>query len=185
MVFTHDTEVSLVSAAALVNTEPSASHSGGDELLTTADLETFLDEQEFSGARTGTPEELEAVRGLRPLLRRIWTSDREAAVEPINALLREGRALPQLRRHDGFDWHIHATESDAPVVLRMQVEAAMALVDVVRSDEWDRMRVCAASDCDAVLVDLSRNRSKRYCDVGNCGNRMNVNAYRERKSVGS
>ena len=59
----------------------------------------------------------------------------------------------------------------------------MAFVDVIRSDEHERIRTCAADDCDAVLVDLSRNRSKRYCDVGNCGNRMNVNAYRARRAA--
>lgn len=185
MIFTHDTELSLACAAALVNTVPSASKSGRDELESVADLVEYLDVQEFTGSRSGTTEELEAVRSLRPRLRAIWLAERDAAVEQINALLREGVALPQLRRHDGFDWHIHATESEAPVVTRLQVEAAMAFVDVVRADEWQRMRVCDASDCDAVLVDLSRNRSKRYCDVGNCGNRMNVNAYRERKAVGA
>lgn len=182
MIFTHDTELSLACAAALVNTVPTASKSGDDELATTADLVGFLDDQEFTGSRAGTREELDAVRALRPRLRALWSADRETAVDEINALLREGAALPQLRRHDGYDWHIHATEAEAPVVTRLQVEAAMALVDVVRADEWQRMRVCEASDCDAVLVDLSRNRSKRYCDVGNCGNRMNVNAYRERKA---
>lgn len=182
MLFAHDTEVSLISAAILVNTVPEASRSGEDELSTTGDLVSFLDVQEFTGSRLGTVDELEAVRALRPRLRAIWLAERDDAVEGVNALLREGAALPQLRRHDGFDWHIHATESDAPVVARLQVEAAMAFVDVLRSDEWQRMRECEALDCEAVLVDLSRNRSKRYCDVGNCGNRMNVNAYRERKA---
>lgn len=182
MIFTHDTEVSLIAAAILVNTAPGASRSRDDELATTADLVAFLDSQEFTGARLGTVDELEAVRALRPRLRAIWLAERDDAVDGVNALLREGAALPQLQRHDGFDWHIHATESDAPVVTRLQVEAAMAFVDVLRSDEWQRMRECEAPDCEAVLVDLSRNRSKRYCDVGNCGNRMNVNAYRERRS---
>ncbi len=183
MVFTRDTEISLVSAAALVNTEAAASRSGRDELETPEDLATFLDVNEFTGSRVGTADELAAVRALRPRLRAIWTTDRDAAVGHINALLREGAALPQLQRHDGSDWHIHATEAEAPVVARLQVEAAMALVDVVRADEWRRMRVCEAPDCEAVLVDLSRNRSKRYCDSRNCGNRLNVTAYRERKAV--
>ena len=33
-----------------------------------------------------------------------------------------------------------------------------------------------------VLVDLSKNRSRRFCDTGNCGNRQHVAAYRERLS---
>jgi predicted RNA-binding Zn ribbon-like protein len=64
----------------------------------------------------------------------------------------------------------------------MAVEAAMALVDVVRSGELERLRVCDADDCDDVVIDLSRNRSRRYCDSG-CGNRTNVAAYRARKAA--
>ena len=58
----------------------------------------------------------------------------------------------------------------------------MAFIDVIRTGERRRLRSCDADDCEAVLVDLSRNRSKRYCDVGNCGNRMHVTAYRLRKT---
>ena len=45
----------------------------------------------------------------------------------VNAILVEGQALPQVVRHDGFDWHIHAVPHEAPLATRMAVEAAMAL----------------------------------------------------------
>jgi len=38
--------------------------------------------------------------------------------------------------------------------------------------------------CGGVLVDLSKNRSKRFCDAG-CGNRAAVNAYRARRAARS
>ena len=57
----------------------------------------------------------------------------------------------------------------------------MALVDVIRSDETERLSQCAADDCDNVLIDLSRNRSRRYCDAG-CTNRMAAQAYRARRT---
>jgi len=44
-----------------------------------------------------------------------------------------------------------------------------------------RLKVCAAPDCDAVVMDLSRNRSRIFCDTGNCANRQHVAAYRERR----
>ena len=66
----------------------------------------------------------------------------------------------------------------------MAVEAAMAMTDVIRMGELDRLRVCAADDCHNVVVDLSKNRSRRYCDAG-CGNRANVAAYRARRTQGS
>lgn len=185
MLFAHDTEVALVAAAALVNTEAGASHSGRDELATIDQLAAFLDEHRYSGRRIGDRAELGAVRELRSQLRQLWSAQVDEAVALINTMLREGHALPQLVRHDSWDWHLHATEASAPLAMRMRVEAAMAFVDVIRSDQHERVRSCEAGDCDAVLVDLSRNRSKRYCDVGNCGNRMNVTAYRARKAASS
>ena len=185
MLFTHDTECALQSAARLVNTVDldgtGAEVPDQDRLATTADLVTFLDENEFTGRRDGDLAELDAVRALRPRLRRIWTADVDAMVVGVNELLAEARALPQLVRHDGWDYHLHATSSDEPVAVRMAVEAAMALVDVIRAQETDRLRSCAAQDCQDVVVDLSRNRSRRYCEQG-CGNRVAVAAYRARRA---
>ena len=179
MVFAHDTETALLTAAALVNT---ASATDGDTLTTRADLDAFVRRWEFTGSRTRYRSELDAVRDLRAPLRRLWTcQDDEEVVAGVNAMLRDASALPQLVRHDHWGWHLHATSRDQPLATRMAVEAAMALVDVVRSDELDRLRVCDADDCSDVLVDLSKNRSRRYCDAG-CGNRVNVAAYRARRA---
>lgn len=182
MVFIHDTEMSLRAAAALVNTLPQSGPDAVDRLRTQADFDGYLDEYAYTGTFRRDDDELEAVRANRLRLRELWDVDRDGAVPLVNAMLRDGRALPQLVIHDEFDWHIHATEPDAPLSVRMLVESAMAFVDVIRSDQWDRVRICAADDCDAVYVDFSKNGSKRYCDTGNCGNRMNVIAYRRRKA---
>jgi predicted RNA-binding Zn ribbon-like protein len=60
----------------------------------------------------------------------------------------------------------------------------MAFVDVVRGGQLDRLRICDFPGCGNVVVDLSKNRSKRFCDAG-CGNRAAVNAYRARKATGA
>ena len=175
MIFAHDTEVALVAAAALVNTT-----SGGDTLRTGADLVRFVEEHGWTGSRSGDARELEEVRALRPRLRQLWQLEEEELVPVINQVLTEAEALPQLVDHDGLGWHVHAVPQAAPLATRMAVEAAMALIDVVRSGELDRLKTCAADDCEDVVVDLSRNRSRRFCD-GGCGNRENVRAYRDRQ----
>ena len=179
MTFAHDTEVALGAAAALVNTDPGTG-TGEDTLRTCADLVRFLDDQGWSGDRVGDEAELQAVRALRPQLRELWRLGEADLVVMLNQILAEAQALPQLVDHDDIGWHIHAVPQEAPVATRMAVEAAMALVDVVRSGELDRLKTCAADDCDNVVVDLSRNRSKRFCE-GGCGNRENVRAYRDRQ----
>jgi predicted RNA-binding Zn ribbon-like protein len=180
VLFAPDTEVALRSAVNLVNTLDS---DGEEHLKTLADLDRFLEEEQFTGSRTHDDGELASVRTLRSRLRRLWDASEEDAVDLVNAILRETSALPQLVKHDHWDWHLHVTTPEAPLAQRVGAEAAMAFVDVIRSQELDRLRICAADDCEAVLIDLSKNRSKRYCDTGNCGNRAHVRAYRERKAA--
>ena len=175
MVFTHDTEASLLAAVALVN-----SGEDPDTLTSRAELETFLDEHEFTGTRRGDAAELAGVRDLRPRLRALLTSDRDTAAALVNELLGEEHALPRLVRHGGHDWHIHAVAPDAPLATRIAVEAAMAMIDVIRADEMSRLDVCADPDCEGLVLDLSRNRSRRFCSTA-CTNRAAVAAYRARK----
>jgi predicted RNA-binding Zn ribbon-like protein len=178
MDFAHDTQVALNAVAALVNT----AGGDGDGLDDVAALDAFFTEYGWTGRHDRSDAELRAVRALRPRLRRVWQADEDAVVEIVNALLRDSRALPQLVRHDDEPYHLHATSADAPLATRMAVEAAMAFVDVVRSGELSRLRICEFPECGNVLVDLSKNRSKRFCDSG-CGNRAAVNAYRARKAA--
>lgn len=175
MVFTHDTEASLLAAVALVNSgEPP------DTLTTAEELEAFLDEHAFTGTRVGDRAELDAVRELRPRLRTLMTGDRDTAAGLVNDLLGEEHALPQLVRHGQHDWHIHAVAPDAPLATRIAVETAMAMIDVIRADEMSRLDVCADPDCNGLVLDLSRNRSRRFCST-TCTNRAAVAAYRARQ----
>ena len=176
--FTDDTEVALAEAATLVNTR----RNGVDELETIAGLDVFLEEFAMTGERLGTSAELEAVREIRERLRALWSAgDRTEAAALVNAILRDTATTPYLIKHDELDWHLHMTEPSAPLAHRIGAESAMGLLDLIRTDNLGRLKTCAADDCDALLVDLSRNSSKRYCDTGNCGNRANVAAYRARR----
>ena len=181
MLFAPDTEEALVFVAVLANTVPGASRSGTDELASVGRLGELLRGYTFSGRIDHDEAELAAVRQVRDQLREVWTLDRDEAVDAVNRMLREARALPYLTRHDGLDWHLHATEPDAPLAERIRVEAALALVDVIRTDETGRLRVCGADDCIGLFIDLSRNGSKRFCSV-RCGNRVNMSAFRARRT---
>ena len=152
-----------------------------DTLDSVADLDAWYEEYSYTGRRDGDLAELDAVRALRPVLRDLLTSDRDTAAHRVNTMLSEAGALPQLVRHDPFDWHLHAVPPGASLVTRITVEAAMAMVDVVRQDEVSRLSTCADGDCEALVLDLSRNRSRRFCSTA-CGNRNAVAAYRARRS---
>ncbi len=181
MVFTHDTDLVLRHAAALVNTARARVERGRGP-----------------ARRRGRPRVDGRVaverrpphrrrRGRRPAPRparieRIWTAPLAEQVAEVNALLADAGATPRLVEHDGQGWHVHATDDDAPFAQRVAVELAMAMVDVIRADERARLAVCSADDCDDVYVDLSRNRSRKFCE-GTCGTRANVAAYRARRAA--
>ncbi len=174
MLFAHDTELSLRAAVSLVNSaeEP-------DTLTDISQLDAWYEEHGFTGRHDSSAAELEAMRALRPVLRRLLTAERDDAAELVNSMLADAQAVPPLRRHDGLDWHIHAVPADAPLDRRVAVEAAMAMVDVIRADELSRLAVCADQRCEGLVLDLSRNRSRRYCSTA-CANRNAVAAYRAR-----
>ena len=176
MVFTHDTEESLQAAVVLVNAgEPPVT------IETVADLDAFFAGQGYTGRHDRTQAELEEVLGLQPRLRELLTADRDAAVALVNDMLSTAGAVPQLVRHPPADWHIHAVPSDAPLATRILVETAMAMIDVIRDDELSRLAVCADDDCQGIVLDLSRNRSRRYCST-TCSNRNAQAAHRARRA---
>ena len=47
----------------------------------------------------------------------------------------------------------------------------MAMIDVIRADEMGRLSVCGDDSCGGIVLDLSRNRSRRFCSTA-CGNRI-------------
>jgi predicted RNA-binding Zn ribbon-like protein len=171
MTFAHDTTAALVLAADLVNTE----------LPDTVALENFLETHQMVPRGPAGPADLDAIRALRPQLLSAWRAAGEPAslAAIANDLLDQSGARPWLTDHNGT-WHFHVTEPDAALVHRIAAQAGFAFADLTRLGETERLRQCLAPDCQAVLIDLSRNRSRMYCDTGNCGNRQHVAAYRAR-----
>jgi len=176
VVFTYDTELSLQAAVALVNTATPV-----DTLTSGQQLDTWYAEYRYTGRRDGDAGELAAMRALRAPLHASLTADRDHAAEIVNGMLAAAHARPQLVRHGDMDWHLHAIFPDAPLVDRVTVETAMAIIDVVRADEFSRLSVCADTGCGGVVLDLTRNRSRRFCST-TCANRNAVAAYRSRKA---
>jgi hypothetical protein len=178
VLFSHDTEHSLACIVDLVNSAPAS----GDLLSDLDALAAFVADHDVSEVGQLTDADLREVRDLRADLAPLFDSlDDEAAASVVNSLLSRAGVTPRLTDHDGYDWHIHYFVPGASLAQHLTADCGMALAQVVSSGEGERLRRCAAPACDQVLVDLSRNRSKRYCDARTCGNRLHVAAYRERQ----
>jgi hypothetical protein len=175
----------LAACAELINTGRSAD---GEGLRDVPDVQAFGDRYGFHGTAAG-PKDVPLLRAHRARLDAVAVScgsgDDEGAIRALNALLPQTGAVPQIVSHDGRGPHIHVSRPAAPLADRIAAHLAMGLAELVVSGESERVRSCASPSCRDVFVDLSRNRSRRYCDSRTCGNRLHVAAYRARRSQAS
>ena len=193
MTFAYDIRSNLLMLVDLLNTSGSGAEAD-DELTTPAALREFAARHDFSGPLRATKVDVEETLRLRARFTSALNesidadTDEEAdagvrtIVDEINLTLRNGGSVPQLVKHDNWDWHLHATGAEASLADRVAADVALVLIDLIRSGDLDRLGTCAAEDCDAYLADFSRNRSKRFCDTGNCANRTHVAAFRARQT---
>jgi predicted RNA-binding Zn ribbon-like protein len=132
---------------------------------------------------------------------RAWSGDlgTEADLEVLRAARRMIRALTL--RNNGIDV---PTETDAALLGQVPLtfdlaerpdlmsddraslprfvagRAVVALVRAASQPHWRRVKACPGPGCAWVFVDRSRNGSRRWCDMAECGNRAKGAAFRAR-----
>ncbi|MFJ9891154.1 CGNR zinc finger domain-containing protein [Streptomyces sp. NPDC091287] len=193
MLIPHDTRIALDTVVDLVNTapenepprdDPRGGLAGGSEdgLADIAALYAFAERHLISGVGTLGEKDLTAVRDVRARFAEVFAApDPRAAADLVNRLVAAAGTTPQLTDHDGYDWHVHYFAPDASVADHLAADCGMALAFIIVAGEQERLRRCEAPDCGHAFVDLSRNRSRRYCSSRTCGNRLHVAAYRARR----
>lgn len=180
MLFSHDTERALSCIVDLVNSAPSGE--AGELMPDVPALTAFVATHAVTDVRELGPDDVAGMHALRSSVTEVFDApDDAAAAAAVNALVSRAAVSPRLTAHDGYDWHVHYAPQGVSLPEHLTIDCGMALAHVVAAGERERLRRCEAPDCDQVLVDLSRNRSRRYCDARTCGNRLHVAAYRERR----
>jgi predicted RNA-binding Zn ribbon-like protein len=181
--FDADQLEAMTGCAELINSGRSSS---GDLLPDLAAVQSFADRYAFVGV-PAEPADLALLGSHRACLDQIAraceTGEIDSAIDWLNALLARTGASPQIAAHHGRGPHIHVSRPDSPLANRMAAHFAMGLAWLVVAGQASRIRTCESPACDEVFVDMSRNRSRRYCDSKTCGNRLHVAAYRARKQA--
>ncbi|WP_320777819.1 CGNR zinc finger domain-containing protein [Streptomyces sp. CRN 30] len=181
MLITHDTRCALDTVVDLVNTAPD-DETTPDGLEDVAALGDFVRNHQMSDVGALSEFDLAAVRKVRGRFAEVFAApDARSAVVVLNELVAAAGTTPRLTDHDGYDWHVHYFAPGASVADHLAADCGMALAFFVVAGEQERLRRCEAPDCRRAFVDLSRNRSRRYCDSRTCGNRLHVAAYRARR----
>ncbi|HYY45287.1 MAG TPA: CGNR zinc finger domain-containing protein [Actinomycetota bacterium] len=165
-------------AADLVNSL--GSHTGNEYLPNAETLRALLATHGFTQVPV-SEQDVEEARSLRPRLRRVFEArDDDTAIEVINELLTEAAPIPQLTRETDDGWRFEFTVPGESTIRWLIALTATGLAAVMSEFGRDRLGVCSADNCRDVFVDVSRNRSRRYCSA-TCSTRTNVAAFRARR----
>jgi predicted RNA-binding Zn ribbon-like protein len=72
--------------------------------------------------------------------------------------------------------------SDEPLVERPLWEVARSAAELLRSEnDLVRVRECGSATCEWLFIDRSRNHTRRWCDMNDCGNAAKVRRFRQRQ----
>ena len=122
---------------------------------------------------------------LREAIYRIFTAPiEERALAPadlatLNAELAHATVRRQLTWASGA--FISAWVSDETALDAMLWHVARSAADLLTSSDLRLVRQCASDTCGWLVVDSTRNRSRRWCDMRGCGNRAKVQRHRTRQ----
>jgi predicted RNA-binding Zn ribbon-like protein len=177
----HETEIRLTLEAAvdLVNslTDPSAAGSTPTREL--------LHRHGFTRASIAPAAEIARVDDrMKPLLDRFRSlpdASEADSVEWVNAEIARLRIAPSAVTHDGAPLHIHWTPTTAVFDDQVLADILMALVQELCDHGTKRFGRCAASDCDDLYYDATRNGSRRFCSNPRCASRTHTADHRARQ----
>jgi predicted RNA-binding Zn ribbon-like protein len=127
---------------------------------------------------------LERATALREALYRIFkaimTGRRPQSVdlEIVNDELLEARTHERLTHGpNGFTWEWAGGETALDRMLWSIVQSG---AEFLTTGDLSRLRECGGGDCGWLFEDTSKNRSRQWCDMQDCGNVAKVRRYRTR-----
>ena len=102
-------------------------------------------------------------------------------VEWVNAEIAALSIAPSAVTHDGAPLHIHWTPTSASFDDQVMADILMALAQELCDHGTKRFGRCAASDCDHLYYDATRNGSRRFCSNPRCASRTHTADHRARQ----
>lgn len=107
-----------------------------------------------------------AVRGAKP--------SSEALEELSAALRREVAGFHLVWQGERCTWRLKESVLDLDQLL---AQFARSALDLLTSPNLTRVSECSGPGCGWLFLDTSRNHSRRWCDMGICGNRVKAKSY--------
>ena len=163
-----------------------------DELLLWCLREELIDESEQARLHRlaaahprKAAEALHQARRLRELLFLLFDASANGRVPPTAVREELNDWLLDAARHrrlepssGGLRWLWYRGDDELDWMLW---PLAWSAAELLGSDDLGRLKECAQADCRWLFLDLSKNRSRRWCTMEQCGNRAKAKRHYERR----
>jgi predicted RNA-binding Zn ribbon-like protein len=115
-----------------------------------------------------------------------WVDGRKPPAGQVEILERHFHAAAMRRRlragASHLEWSWSAADQQADIPLWKLAQAAS---DLLASRDAERIKDCGDPGCRWLFLDLSKNHTRRWCDMKTCGNRMKARRYQARYHAGT
>jgi predicted RNA-binding Zn ribbon-like protein len=141
----------------------------------------WLSENGLPGGGDLDQSDLERLSSVREALREMLLANNAGEPPPRTAVAELNRQSSEAAIGLRFD-----ADGSQLVTTCDGVDSTIArLLSIVHesmgSGTWERLKACPADDCLWAFYDRSRNHSRTWCEMEDCGNRAKARAYRERR----
>ena len=79
----------------------------------------------------------------------------------------------------GFAW----AWRDDDALDRMLHPVIRSAAELLTSPDLSRIKACVGTDCRWLFLDMSKNKSRRWCDMNDCGNRHKARRHYQKRRV--
>ena len=130
---------------------------------------------------------LARARTLREAIYRIFSAHAVGAepspedVDELNRALADGGRFRRMRRvAEGWAW----TWDRGDEALAWPLwPVAQSAAELLTEADPERIKECGSDNCNWLFYDVSKNRSRRWCEMSDCGNRAKQRRHRHRTSA--
>lgn len=128
------------------------------------------------------PTDVQRLHDLRESLRGLMHANNGGEVdEAVLGPVREAAERSRFRLSFDAEGGLELTPARADLT-GFEASLLLAVEHLQCHDAWPRLKACIDEGCQWAFYDATRNRSRTWCSMEECGNREKTRRYRTRKS---
>ena len=152
-----------------------------DDLLTWSVHAGILDRKDAKKLGKGSQSVVKRALQLREAIYRICIAVLKHESPNTKDMTLLNNEIRQARNHEFIDskFRLRAKSTDKDVD-RMLWPVALSAADLLTTDDLKRLQQCESENCGWLFVDTSKNHTRQWCDMSDCGNRAKVRKFRSK-----